>query len=622
MAATKGAMTTLSSSQTTFLPTVEEPENNRINFRDSLKFFQEQLVINGANFPSPSSGSQSGNNTLKRNGSISFKENSLDKSKTSKDNDTFKEEIQSTRSCKIAIPTVDTILESVRVLRAIQKSQEERGSFWNLDVSTKSDIESYFHYTDDETPITNENQNGCANQEPDKEIHDETDSTIPVDKQAKDTLINKEITETEIKVSQLDSNIETHLAIASNSEMIGETCSFWPSNSVVINSYPETENKIVKSTLSLETKSQHLNPEYYKTDNESVEMFTAIELDMKSDSTSDETQNGSRLSDELEQKNKCVSLSENSTEIESKLKNISDSNERQNIDESLSDLEQNDKRENLLENVSELKNKLNLDENNANLSQLEQSEEHENLLENELKTELNLDEMNVNLSQLEEKDDDENLSNSKENEFQLKTDSNFSGSQNDNYIISQKHENCNQKNTVSEIFRENETQIITTVTNVCDTPESLSEVCTDLVDFSREDTTKEILLNELNPKSELLKIETYEDTDTHKPDVIMLNESLWKDSYSPNDRSSIKTEPTDSDSGFGTQRSRSSLSPNNHSQMQRDSWSDSCSSQYASAECSPYHSLSSVFECSSLLSTVGKFMQFSFHILIKYYVKK
>ncbi|GFY66041.1 hypothetical protein TNIN_393871 [Trichonephila inaurata madagascariensis] len=55
-------------------------------------------------------------------------------------------------SNKISIPTVDTILESVRVLRAIQKSQEQRGSSWSLNISpTESKQDSFENLEHQET---------------------------------------------------------------------------------------------------------------------------------------------------------------------------------------------------------------------------------------------------------------------------------------------------------------------------------------------------------------------------------------------------------------------------------------------------------------------------------------
>nr|XP_042908796.1 uncharacterized protein LOC107438914 isoform X2 [Parasteatoda tepidariorum] len=100
-------------------PSDEEPELASINFHESLRFFQEQLNLEGNHFPS------SPNIHISKNGITSKFNNDLPRDET---NDGTK----SLSSCRISIPTVETILESVKVLRAIQKSQEQRWPMSNM----------------------------------------------------------------------------------------------------------------------------------------------------------------------------------------------------------------------------------------------------------------------------------------------------------------------------------------------------------------------------------------------------------------------------------------------------------------------------------------------------------
>ncbi|XP_054721186.1 uncharacterized protein LOC129230973 [Uloborus diversus] len=125
----------VSSTSKIFLPdTIEEPELNSINFRQSLKFFQEQLTRNGNNFPTPSPLTIS-EHINRHPSNINGSQNKQHITETTDEKEPFRPTLN---NCKIQIPTVDTILESVRVLRAIQKSQQERNAAWDLSQSESS----------------------------------------------------------------------------------------------------------------------------------------------------------------------------------------------------------------------------------------------------------------------------------------------------------------------------------------------------------------------------------------------------------------------------------------------------------------------------------------------------
>ncbi|GFR11269.1 uncharacterized protein TNCT_7531 [Trichonephila clavata] len=126
------------SSNEIYLPTsANEPE---FNFQQSLHFFKEQLILNNAELASRST-----NNDISNPFEIHF----LDKNKSQLHIDQSSDEMPR-NSNKISIPTVDTILESVRVLRAIQKSQEQRGSSWSLNMESKQDSLSFESSEDQE----------------------------------------------------------------------------------------------------------------------------------------------------------------------------------------------------------------------------------------------------------------------------------------------------------------------------------------------------------------------------------------------------------------------------------------------------------------------------------------
>ncbi|GFY29857.1 uncharacterized protein TNCV_4071701 [Trichonephila clavipes] len=135
----------LSSSNAIYLPTsADEPELNSINFQQSLRFFQEPLILNSTEFAS-----RSINNDISNQFEIPF----LD------ENNPIKRQLHIDQSYdemplnsnKISIPTVDTILESVRVLRAIQKSQEQRGSLNISPTESKQDSLSFENFEHEET---------------------------------------------------------------------------------------------------------------------------------------------------------------------------------------------------------------------------------------------------------------------------------------------------------------------------------------------------------------------------------------------------------------------------------------------------------------------------------------
>lgn len=440
MASTNGAMTSLPASQAVFLPSVEEPEHNSINFRDSLKFFQEQLVINGASFPSPSPVCQSGNDSLRKSGSFSYKENLSEISRVAKDRDIYEERTQSLKTCKIAIPTVDTILESVRVLRAIQKSQEARGSTWNLDNNAKPDTDSDLSYTKDWIQTSHVKQNDHLI---DKSPGERTVETH------EDESITDEVTDT-------DDCLPENALISKSAD---EGCPFWPKNTLV-NNFLNEQNPEYESFFPSETKNNE-NSENYATDNRNTKEISTTDSDEKNEPRSD--------------------LNDNEIEDKSEQNDIYENNELQNFIES----------------------------------------ENKEISENNI---------------------------------------------------------------------------------TCDTPDSLNAICTDVPNYINSYREDKNLLQVSNV-TELLKIETDDKTDTQKQNFL-LSESLWKGNFSPNENISIRTEHNDSDSGIGTQGSGFSLSPNIPNQMKKDSWSDSCSSLYASAECSPYHSLNSVFESSLGLCTI------------------
>lgn len=460
MAATNGTMTSLPATQTIFLQQkVEDSEENRINFRDSLKFFQEQLVINGASFPTPSPGRRLVNGTLRKNGHRSCKEKTSSNSgKTTKDSVSFENEIQTVENCKIAIPTVDTILESVRVLRAIQKSQEERGSSWNFDVASSPNIDSDIQ--DNFINTTNIKQNGYLDKEPNNKKN-EINSAQPEGKIAN---IEDEIQVNGIKIENLTSTNDGLQCEKITLDSVNEICSFWPKNNVVYDNELNKENVSTNPPFGSETKEISSDSEFQTTNEKSSLKEVEKLQSLKPNDISDSKSENHKISEQIKE-----------TEIVA----VQESNISQNA--------------------------------------------HEDVIES---------------------------------------------------------------------------------TKVYDTPESLRAVCTDFLNqlngknSNDEEKTKEIVLTETQTTTEILKIETYEYIETQKHDHFLLNETLWKEDCSPNGSNSTKIESNDSDSGIGTQRSASSLSPNTPSQLQKDSWSDTCSSQYASAECSPYQSLNSVFESS------------------------
>lgn len=446
-------MTSLPASQTVFLSTSEEPEKNRISFRDSLKFFQEQLVINGANLPSPSPITISGTDTLRKGGSLPYKENVFDNNKVSGDTE---ESIQSERCCKITIPTVETILESVRVLRAIQKSQEARGSTWNLDITTTQNFDIDFNYNVD----SDENPKIYQNDNTDKELTEVNNVAVLVEDHVSNTQATPVIKCIEEEISESNDDLQNGKVIPNNGN---EICPFWPSNKLINNDLLSIQNTIPETTSNSEIKENGIQESQTH-----AEDLNTPKATVKSD----------------------ISFCEKESNHE----------------------------------IPELSKRNNLSESST-------------------------------------------------------------------------LENCAENNHDATKSR--------------DTPDSLRAACTDLLNYMNSngsDKSKNNIIKEPNATTERLKIETYDGIDAQKPGDFFLTEPLWKGSCS--ESSIIKIEQhNDSDSGIGTQRSGSSLSPNNPSQMQKDSWSDSCSSHYASAECSPYHSLNSVFESSPGSSmTPGKLL--------------
>ncbi|KAF8790066.1 Actin-like protein [Argiope bruennichi] len=221
-------MTELSEANSTYLSTSnEEPELNSISFRQSLRFFQDQLILNNKSFPSLSTSRVTNNDVI----DFTSDDHQVEKQMTlTKKDRCFDETSKSLNNNKISIPTVDTFLESVRVLRAIQKSQEQRGSSWSLNMSN-SETDLIQHSLQSETIMTK-----------DPNIFQSNNGGLPI------------LVDSKINGNDMTSSPEIVLP-----ERSDKSQSFWPSHKIICE-----ENIIDVNNTSVnftEQKSKDLNEE-------------------------------------------------------------------------------------------------------------------------------------------------------------------------------------------------------------------------------------------------------------------------------------------------------------------------------------------------------------------------
>ncbi|GBM10313.1 hypothetical protein AVEN_50024-1 [Araneus ventricosus] len=221
-------MTDLSAANSTYLSTPnEEPELNSISFHQSLRFFQDQLILNSKAFPSMSTARVTNNDVIH----FTNDDHQVEKQLTlTKKDRLLDENSKPLNNSKIPIPKVDTFLESVRVLRAIQKSQEQRGSSWSLNMSN-SETDLMQHSLPSETIMAK-----------DPNIFRSNNGGLPI------------LDDCKINGSDTTSNSEIDLSARSDKSQ-----SFWPSHKIICEeNIIDVDNTSVNFTKQ---KSEDLNEE-------------------------------------------------------------------------------------------------------------------------------------------------------------------------------------------------------------------------------------------------------------------------------------------------------------------------------------------------------------------------